>query len=166
MMAHEDHKDFSWVECYLETQRYKPNDVDIYLSVLKEKELLEQKEEYTTFNNFGGSKENKGKIPLHLVPPAVERCIGRVRAFGAQKYEPDNWRKIPKEELIAAARRHLNLYQEDPKSIADDSGLLHIEHCLCNIAFLATLESEEAYKDKPMAISLREFMDEELEVAR
>lgn len=63
-------------------------------------------------------------------------AAAKVLDFGARKYEPHNWRKGLKwSRLIAAAYRHwAAAAQGEP--FDEESGLPHISHYLCCLAFL------------------------------
>lgn len=89
------------------------------------------------------AKADAGKLRLTLVPMQILRDIARVRMYGVQKYEdPDNWRRVEPERYRDALMRHLIEYTEDPGSIDEESGLPHLWHAACNIAFLCAMEEE------------------------
>lgn len=88
-----------------------------------------------------GLKDDGGKLMWNLLPwKAVEGMI-KVLTFGARKYSPQGWRTVPaaKERYTAALLRHLAALNVG-ESLDKDSGLRHIDHVLCNAAFLAELE--------------------------
>ena len=88
-------------------------------------------------------KADAGKPRLSLVPPAIIEAVGAVRTYGAQKYpDPDSWRKVSVERYRDALLRHLCEYLRDPASVDEESGLPHLWHCSCNIAFLLELEGK------------------------
>jgi len=79
---------------------------------------------------------NEGKNRLDLVPPILQEEVGKVMTFGAQKYEPYNWAKGMKwSKCIASAKRHLAAVERG-EDFDPESGLLHLAHLGCNIAFL------------------------------
>ena len=88
-----------------------------------------------------GRKEDAGKPRPDLLPPKALLGVAAVLAHGAQKYGPDNWRKVDnaKARYTAALGRHLLLWmcgeQKDP-----DSGLPHLDHLACCVLFLSELE--------------------------
>lgn len=89
-------------------------------------------------------KHDAGKLRLTLVPTEIIRAIGRVRMYGVQKYtDPENWKRVEKERYRDAAFRHFLAYLDDPASVDEESGLKHLEHLACNIAFLCDLEKED-----------------------
>lgn len=88
-------------------------------------------------------KSDEGKLPLTKVPSKIIWEIAKVRAFGYSKYGPgaDKWDEIEIERWRDALYRHWLAYLEDPKSVDEESGLTHLAHIACNVAFLCELES-------------------------
>lgn len=88
-------------------------------------------------------KHDKDKPRLDLVPPAIIEAVGAVRTYGIQKYkDPNNWKKVEPERYRAALMRHLCKYLRNPQAKDEESGLPHLWHVACNIAFLCELERE------------------------
>ena len=88
-------------------------------------------------------KADAGKPQLRLVPTEIINCIARVREFGNKKYGDSNsWRKVEKERYVDAMFRHLLKYINDNKSVDEESGLPHLWHLACNVAFLCEMEKE------------------------
>jgi len=88
-------------------------------------------------------KHDKDKPRLDLVPPAIIEAVGAVRTYGIQKYkDPNNWKKVEPERYRAALMRHLCKYLRNPQAKDEESGLPHLWHVACNIAFLCELEGE------------------------
>ncbi|WP_372966610.1 dATP/dGTP diphosphohydrolase domain-containing protein, partial [Marinobacter sp.] len=42
-----------------------------------------------------GVKFDDDKPMMDLIPPVMELEVSKVLTFGAGKYAPDNWRKVP-----------------------------------------------------------------------
>lgn len=92
-----------------------------------------------------GTKYDAGKPAFDLIPPLAEQELARVLAFGARKYSPENWRRVPdlRQRYTAAALRHINAMRRgelrDP-----ESGLLHAAHAMACLSFIAdvTLEGD------------------------
>lgn len=89
------------------------------------------------------AKADAGKPRPTLVPPSLIRAVTAIREYGCTKYhDPENWRKVEPQRYQDALYRHWLAYLEgevnDP-----ESGLPHIWHCACNIAFLIEMEGEE-----------------------
>lgn len=91
------------------------------------------------------AKADAGKLMLELIPPEALEALGRVLTHGANKYGANKWQDIDdaKERYKGALLRHYVAYQKEPQGEDKDSGLLHIEHVLCNAMFLAVLELRE-----------------------
>lgn len=90
-------------------------------------------------------KADGGKVNLILVPLRIIWEIGKVRMFGAKKYsDPESWRRVDPNRYRAAAFRHFLAYLDDPHGVDEESGLPHLSHLACNVAFLIELEGAES----------------------
>ena len=97
------------------------------------------------------AKKDAGKEQLTLVPRRIIHDICQVRMYGNKKYPeggPDNWKRVSKERYRDAAYRHFLAYLDDPQGVDEESGLLHLYHLACNIAFLCEFEDAERLKEK------------------
>ena len=84
---------------------------------------------------------------MSLVPSQIIRDIAQIREYGNLKYhDPNNWKQVERERYIDAAYRHMLDFIDDPTSVASDSGLPHLWHLACNIAFLCEMYTED-FKD-------------------
>ena len=95
-------------------------------------------------------KADAGKPRLSLVPTEIINQIARVREYGINKYPnggPNNWKKVELDRYRDAAYRHLLAYIANPKGVDKESGLPHLAHLACNIAFLCELEALQ--KEEP-----------------
>lgn len=93
-------------------------------------------------------KADAGKPKVSLVPQAIIYDIARVREYGNNKYPeggPDNWKSVEIERYRDAAYRHLLAYLEHPNGVDAESGLPHLWHLACNVAFLCELEKGRLY---------------------
>lgn len=90
---------------------------------------------------IGGVKDDKEKLRYDLLPWRALDGLVSVLTFGARKYAPNGWRIVPngRDRYIAALLRHLSSIQKGEK-VDKESGLRHIDHLLCNAAFLSELE--------------------------
>ena len=87
------------------------------------------------------AKADAGKPQLTLVPRRILYDIARIREYGNNKYgDPDNWKIVEPQRYRDAAFRHLLAYLDDPAGVDDESGLPHLWHLACNIAFLCEIE--------------------------
>ena len=98
------------------------------------------------------TKFDDAKIPIELLSPVALNMIGEVLAFGAKKYDANNWRKgMNHTRLLGASLRHILAYlggeDKDP-----ESGLSHIAHASCCLMFLLEYiakgsGTDDRYKD-------------------
>lgn len=96
----------------------------------------------------GGVKHDQDKPRMELLDPKAINELAKVLTFGAQKYEPHNWRRgLRKTRLIAAALRHLFAYlggeDKDP-----ETGLSHAAHAMCCCMFILGLEHRDDLDDR------------------
>lgn len=113
----------------------------------KTEEIEEElKRFYEDLNNMKDQsiKADAGKPDLTLVPRNVIREIAKIRMYGVQKYgTSESWRSVEINRYRAAAFRHFLAYLDDPHGVDEESGLPHLSHLACNVAFLIELEKEE-----------------------
>lgn len=89
------------------------------------------------------AKQDYGKAKLSLLPTRIFFDIARVREYGNAKYPDggsDNWKSVEAERYWDAAFRHLLACIDDHHSYDSESGLPHLWHLACNIAFLCEME--------------------------
>lgn len=81
-----------------------------------------------------GVKHDQDKPQFSLIPQAALCDVARVMTYGAQKYAPDNWRKVPNghSRYIDAALRHINTHLRD-EFIDPESGECHLAHAVCSL---------------------------------
>ena len=90
------------------------------------------------------AKADSGKPILSYVPTGVIYEIEKVRSFGVKKYhDPENWKQVEMERYHEALLRHTLAIWNDVQARDKESGLLHLSHIACNVAFLL-----EMIKDK------------------
>lgn len=84
-----------------------------------------------------GRKFDGGKLEYGLLPPlALEETV-KVLTFGAQKYERDNWQKVPdaKRRYFDALQRHVWAWKQG-EQIDPESNIHHLAHAMCCLMFL------------------------------
>jgi hypothetical protein len=100
--------------------------------------------ECDTCSYFGikGKKDDDGKLRWDLLPlKPIEDTI-KVLMFGANKYGPNNWRKVDDglNRYYSACMRHLVAHKSgelnDP-----ETGLSHLAHAMCNLVFMQELQN-------------------------
>lgn len=85
---------------------------------------------------LGALRFNDTKPMMSLVPGSLNRYTAMVLTYGAKKYEPNNWRKGFKwTSILDSLERHLTSFK-DGEDYDDESGLPHVAHIACNVAFL------------------------------
>jgi len=90
-----------------------------------------------------GRKDDGEKLRWDLLPWSATREIVRVLTFGARKYAPENWRKVPesRSRYFAALHRHLDAWWSG-EVLDPESGAHHLAHAGCCLLFLLTFEVE------------------------
>ena len=84
-----------------------------------------------------GNKFDADKLRMDLIPPAAITGLVKVLSMGAKKYGDYNWyRGVEYNRLYAACLRHLVAWW-GREELDPESGLSHIDHAMCNLAFLA-----------------------------
>jgi len=88
-----------------------------------------------------GVKYDEEKPQMYLLPPLALLEVGKVLTFGAKKYSPDNWKKVPdaKNRYTSGALRHI-LADMSGETKDDETGLSHKAHAICCLLF--NLEKE------------------------
>jgi hypothetical protein len=95
-------------------------------------------------NNNQQAKADSGKPNLSLVPKEIIYEIEKVRSFGVKKYkDPDNWKKVELERYHQALLRHTLAIWNDINARDKESGLLHLSHIACNVAFILELMKDK-----------------------
>lgn len=90
-----------------------------------------------------GAKNDGGKPHPSYVPVEIIEAVMQVREYGTAKYgNPDNWRAVEPERYHDAMLRHVLACWNNPWAEDPESGLLHLEHIACNVAFLLALRKE------------------------
>ena len=89
-------------------------------------------------------KFDEGKPRLALVPPGLIEAVGIIRTYGTAKYgDPDGWKKVDPERYRDAMMRHLVAWLRERGSVDEESGLPHLWHLACNVAFLIEFERDD-----------------------
>ena len=84
----------------------------------------------------GGLRYNNGKAELHQVPSSLNFAVAKCLQYGAQKYEKGNWRKGMSWTTVYDCLQRHSLKWLDGEALDDESGLPHLYHMACNVAFL------------------------------
>ena len=87
------------------------------------------------------AKADAGKPRPTLVPLSLIHAVTAIREYGCTKYhDPENWRRVEPQRYKDALYRHCLVYLADPGGVDDESGLPHLWHLACNVAFLIEME--------------------------
>ena len=90
------------------------------------------------------AKADAGKPRPTLVPVSLIRAVTAVREYGCRKYhDPNNWKQVEPQRYRDALYRHWLEYLSGAP-IDEESGLPHLWHCACNLAFLIEMEAGDA----------------------
>lgn len=83
-----------------------------------------------------GVKYDGEKPQMYLLPPLATLEVGKVLTYGATKYSPDNWRRVPElqERYSSAALRHL-LASMSGEDNDEETDLDHLAHAICCLMF-------------------------------
>ena len=106
-----------------------------------------------------GKKFDSNKPRMDLLPPKAILETAKVLSFGAEKYDPENWRLLDnlQSRYTAGALRHIFAHM-DGEELDPESGTSHLAHALCCLLFKLEIELENAQieKEKPREINLSE----------
>jgi hypothetical protein len=84
---------------------------------------------------MSGTKNDKGKPPIQLIPYAWIAGVARILAFGAEKYAPWNWTKgFQWSRLGGATLRHVGAWL-DGEDNDPETGENHLLHASCELMF-------------------------------
>lgn len=90
------------------------------------------------------AKADTGKPRISLVPTQIIRDIAAVREYGNKKYgDPNNWRTVEEQRYIDALLRHTLAFMDEPNGTDAESGLPHLSHIACNVAFLCEMRRKK-----------------------
>lgn len=87
-------------------------------------------------------KDDASKPILSRVPPEINWAIERVREYGCRKYPEDSWKDVETQRYWEAVLRHTLAAWKDYRAVDPESGLPHIWHVACNLAFIIAQENE------------------------
>ena len=106
--------------------------------ILRSIEDIEREEAWEAMNQE--AKTDAGKPRPTLVPVSLIEAVASIREYGVAKYhDPDNWKKVEPQRYKDAAYWNWLAYIKGEK-LDPESGLPHLHHCACNLAFLIEKE--------------------------
>lgn len=90
------------------------------------------------------AKADGGKPRPTLVPVSLINAVTAIREYGTDKYhDPENWRKVEPQRYRDALYRHWLKYLNG-ETVDEESGLPHLWHLACNVAFLIEMEEKNS----------------------
>jgi len=91
-----------------------------------------------------GVKYDNDKPQWSLLPFKALKEVVDVLTYGAKKYAPDNWKKVPnaKQRYIDAGFRHFTAYAAGEK-LDPETGKSHLAHAMCCLLYLLAFEIGE-----------------------
>jgi hypothetical protein len=102
-------------------------------------------------------KFDDSKVRLELIPPELLIGIGKVLTFGAQKYSAGNWSSgdgFEWSRLYGAMLRHMTAWASGEET-DPESGLSHLYHAGCMLAFLIAHVDRRHGKDDRTSTGVR-----------
>lgn len=110
--------------------------------------MTTNQDQHQTRPDMQGCKADAGKLRLSLLPWRAVGQIVQVLEFGAAKYEPDNWQRVPnaRQRYFDAAMRHLLAWWNGERLDAE-SGLPHLAHAGCCVLFLLWADDKPAQRE-------------------
>lgn len=105
---------------------------------------VEKSKEAALTGVMPGVKYDKDKPQWSLLPFKALREVVDVLTYGARKYAPDNWKKVPdaKRRYIDAGFRHFTAYAGGEK-LDPETGKSHLAHAMCCLLYLLAFEVGE-----------------------
>ena len=96
-----------------------------------------------------GKKFDSNKPRMDLLPPKAILETAKVLSFGAQKYDPENWRLLDnlQSRYTAGALRHIFAHM-DGEELDSETNLSHLAHAMCCLLFKLEIELEERTKEE------------------
>jgi len=90
---------------------------------------------------MNGRKDDAEKPRWSLLPWEALKPVVDVLTFGARKYAPDNWKRVPewKDRYDSAMERHLVAWRSGEWADSE-TNLPHLAHALCCGLFLLAME--------------------------
>ena len=96
-----------------------------------------------------GKKYDGGKPRMELLPPNAIIEVAKVLTFGAEKYAPENWRKLEdlQNRYTGASLRHVFAHM-DKERLDKETHLSHLAHAICCLLFKLEIELEETSEEE------------------
>lgn len=110
--------------------------------------LLYKPEDVAFTKTTAGVKYDNGKPQWSLLPFRALTQVVEVLTYGAKKYAPDNWKKVPdaRRRYIDAGFRHFTAYASG-ETRDPETGKHHLAHAICCLLYLIAFDLGE-HNDK------------------
>jgi hypothetical protein len=104
-----------------------------------------------------GRKDDINKDRWDLLVIEVIQDLVKVLTYGAEKYQPENWKKVPNavERYFAALMRHLAAWRMG-EVYDEDSKLPHLAHVMCCVMFISWFDKQKQIKIPPQILKAAE----------
>jgi hypothetical protein len=91
-----------------------------------------------------GVKYDNDKPQWSLMQWGALTEVVDVLTYGAKKYSPDNWKKVPnaRQRYLDAGFRHFTAYAAGEKNDSE-TGMSHLAHAMCCMLFLLAFDKDE-----------------------
>lgn len=124
-------------------------EIEVFISSMHKKKQSDTKIYFnSTFWDDQTIKADAGKPKLTLVPQQIIFDIAKVREYGVAKYgASESWKDVDIQRYRDALFRHFMAYLKEPQGVDEESGLPHIAHMACNMAFLCEMEKQSSIKE-------------------
>jgi hypothetical protein len=92
--------------------------------------------------NESGGQQSTIEGRFDLIPPVAMFELAKIMEYGARRYAPNNWRKIPIDDHVNHALSHLFAY------LAGDRQDDHLGHALARMAMAVEMQNTTLGQDK------------------
>tara|TARA_B110000977_G_C11021453_1_gene471486 strand:- start:347 stop:745 length:399 start_codon:yes stop_codon:yes gene_type:complete len=101
-----------------------------------DKELQNWMDNYHKVDGAKGLKYDDTKPEMYLLPPLATLEVGKILTYGANKYSPDNWRKLDnlQNRYTSAAMRHILKHMSGEEN-DKETDVSHLAHAICCLMF-------------------------------
>ena len=132
------------------------DEVHICGQSITSKSYVEHKESLMEGKKFDG-----GKARMDLLPPNAIMEVAKVLAFGAEKYDAENWRKLEdlQNRYTGASLRHVFAHMNKER-LDKETHLSHLAHAICCLLFKLEIELEETSEEERLRGSERDECSE------
>jgi hypothetical protein len=126
---------------FVDARAFKDDAIDAYRYIVKTD--VPQVTQPQTIK-VEGVKFDNDKPQWSLMQWKALSQVVDVLTYGAKKYAPDNWKKVPnaRQRYLDAGFRHFTAYAAGEKNDSE-TGLSHLAHAMCCLLFLLAFDLGE-----------------------